>query len=148
MNGIGFDEHGGGGLVDFGSLCWGEIEIEADAGDDAALLRGRVFDLFGEDATNFFAVDEQVVGPFGLGGDTVDAEEVVNGEGGGHGEGGYGEEGGLGGEVEGTAEIGAGRGDPGAVKAAGSGGLVVGGNEGARGDGVSAEEFVFKMLVG
>ncbi len=39
-------------------------------------------------------------------------------------------------------------GDPGAVEASGSGGLVVGGDKGAGGDDVPAEEFVFEVLIG
>ena len=45
-----------------------------------------MFDVFGENAADFFSVNKQVVGPFGFGMNTARAKEVVDGKCGSHGE--------------------------------------------------------------
>lgn len=112
----------GGDFGGEGSLV--EIEAEADDGDFSALLVGIEF---GEDASEFFAAEGDVVGPAELGS-----------EGGGDGEGeGHAEEPGAGvvgvlGEDEADGEGVAGLADPGALETAAALGLVDGADDAHR----------------
>ena len=112
-------------FVDF-SRVEGNIDADADDGVADGVAGDGAFD---EDAGYFFAVEEDVVGPFDAGfeaadvgdgaddGDTAKAVEV-----------GQGFEGGI--EDEGEVEV-AGAGYPGAAVAAAAGGLGFGDNDGA-----------------
>ncbi len=58
---------GCGGLIDRLEGLFGHVDIEAEANDDACRM-GKS-NGFGEDAADFFALDDEIVGPFELCGD-------------------------------------------------------------------------------
>ena len=73
MGCAGFNEHGCGGLIDGSGLSGGEIYVESNAGDNAFLVGGGMFNVFRENAADLFSMNEEVVGPFGLSGDAAGA---------------------------------------------------------------------------
>lgn len=100
----------GGGLVNGLQNRFGHVDVEAKADDDGD--RFFMGDCFGEDAADFFSVDEDVVGPLDLGGDVQGDKDLCAGE--RHDLAEVGKVGGVFGdcEVDGGVEVGGFGGDP------------------------------------
>ena len=64
-----------------------------------------MFDVFRENAADFFPVNKQVVGPFGLGMNPARVKEIVDSNRCSHGEGGNGGQWGVGGVVDRKTEV-------------------------------------------
>ena len=100
-----------------------------------------MFDVFRENAADFFPVNKQVVRPFGLGMNPARVKEIVDSNRCSHGERGYGGQWGVGVVVDGKTEVGVGWCDPRTIEATCSVGLIVCGDECSRRD-----HFSFKNL--
>ena len=80
----GLEVHRGGWAVDEGGGGGIHVDVETNADDDGSALGMGDIAAFKEHATDFGIVDEDVVGPFGLGGDVVCVEGIGYTEGDGH----------------------------------------------------------------